>query len=48
MPFAGPETALAVTIDSVGKGIFIRQKTARLKLNYALREFNDFHEDSTT
>jgi hypothetical protein len=49
MPFAGPETALAETIDAGDDKYFIRRKKARPEASRTLlRLFNDFHEVSTT
>jgi hypothetical protein len=49
MPFAGPETALAATIDSRDDKYFVHGKKARPGASRApLRLFNDFHEGSTT
>jgi hypothetical protein len=49
MPFAGPETALAATIDSQDDKYFVQRKKARPGPSTAPpRLFNDFHEGSTT
>jgi hypothetical protein len=48
MPFAGPERALAATIGIVSKVKLHPPENGARWSFLALREFNHFHEDSTT
>jgi len=49
MPFAGPETALASTIDAETEESFAPDKTARpVGWKDLVRIINHFHQDSTT